>query len=66
VQTKTVRKDDDASYERVSKKMQVIELDAADRQAWGDLTRESVRRLAQAAFPRPLVEKIASLAGQPL
>jgi TRAP-type transport system periplasmic protein len=66
VQTKTVRKDDDASYERVSKKMQVTELDAGDRQAWAELTRESVRRLSQATFPRPLVEKIASLAGQPL
>lgn len=66
IQTKTVRKDDDASYERVSKKMQITELDAADRQAWADLSRESVRRLAQATFPRPLIEKIASLAGQPL
>jgi TRAP-type C4-dicarboxylate transport system substrate-binding protein len=66
VQTKTVRKDDDASFERVSKKMQITELDAADRQAWAGLTREAVRRLSQATFPRPLVEKIASLAGQPL
>jgi len=66
VQTRTVRKDDEASYERVAKKMQISELDAGDRQAWTNLTRESVRRLAQATFPRALVEKIASLAGQPL
>jgi TRAP-type C4-dicarboxylate transport system substrate-binding protein len=66
LQTKLVRKDDESAYERVSKKMQVLELDAADRDAWSQLTRDSVRKLSQAAFPRALVEKVATLAGQPI
>lgn len=64
--TKMVRKDDESSYERISKKMVVTELDAADKEAWSALTRESVKRLAVSAFPRPLVEKVATLAGKPL
>jgi TRAP-type C4-dicarboxylate transport system substrate-binding protein len=66
VLTKFVRKDDEAAFARVSKKMQIQNLDAADRDAWSSLTKEAVRRLSQSAFPRPLVEKIAALAGQPL
>jgi TRAP-type C4-dicarboxylate transport system substrate-binding protein len=65
-QTKLVRADDEAAYGRVSKKMQVLQLDAADREAWAKLSRDSVRRLSQATFPRALVEKVATLAGQPL
>ncbi|HEX7670243.1 MAG TPA: TRAP transporter substrate-binding protein DctP [Polyangiaceae bacterium] len=65
-QTKLVRGDDEAAYARVSKKMQILQLDAADRDAWTKLSRDSVRRLSQASFPRALVEKVATLAGQPL
>jgi len=54
--TKFVRKDDEAAFARVSKNMQVQALDAADREAWSALTKESVRRLSQSAFPRALVE----------
>ncbi len=64
--TKFVRKDDESAFDRVSKKMKVLELDDADREAWTALTRESVRRLSHSAFPRALVEKVASLAGQPI
>lgn len=65
-QTKLVRKDDADAYDRVSKKMQILQLTPAEREAWAAMSRETVRKLSQAAFPRPLVEKVASLAGQPL
>jgi hypothetical protein len=41
-------------------------IDAADRDAWSSLTKEAVRRLSQSTFPRALVEKVATLAGQPI
>jgi TRAP-type C4-dicarboxylate transport system substrate-binding protein len=66
LQTRSMRKEDDAAYGRVSKKMDIVEIDAADKDAWNQLTREAVKRLAHATFPRPLVEKIAVLAGRPL
>jgi TRAP-type C4-dicarboxylate transport system substrate-binding protein len=64
--TKFVRKDDEAAFDRVSKKMKVLQLEASDREAWSSLTLESVRRLSQSAFPRSLVERVASLAGHPI
>jgi TRAP-type C4-dicarboxylate transport system substrate-binding protein len=64
--TKLVRKDDESAFGRVSRKMQMQAIDTADRDAWSGLTKEAVRRLSQSTFPRALVEKVASLAGQPI
>jgi TRAP-type C4-dicarboxylate transport system substrate-binding protein len=66
VLTRMVRKDDEAAFKRVSKRMKVQALSAEDRAAWASLTKETVRRLSQSALPRPLVEKVSSLAGQPM
>jgi TRAP-type C4-dicarboxylate transport system substrate-binding protein len=63
-QTKLVRKDDESAYERVAKKMQVVEVTPVERDAWSQLTHESVRRLSQTAFPKALVAKVAGLAGK--
>lgn len=64
IQTKQVRKDDQAAYDRVSKRMKVEKLGPSEKKAWDDLAREAVRRLSQATFPRPVVERVAKVAGR--
>jgi TRAP-type C4-dicarboxylate transport system substrate-binding protein len=59
-----VRKDDAASFERVSRISKVVTLSPSDRAAWNVVWQKAVKRLTQGTFPKPLVEEVAKIAGR--
>lgn len=59
-----IRQLDDAAFERQKKKLQVVPLSPADRQAWRVVIERTVERLAGGTFPRALVERVLQLSGK--
>ena len=62
--TDRIRKMDAASYERMAKKMNVVELSQADRNEWQKLLRRAVEQFKQSTFTRSLVEKVLKISGK--
>jgi len=59
-----VRRLDEAAYKRLAKKMKVVDLSAADREAWRKVLVPAVRQLGQGTFDKKLVEKVIDLSGK--
>jgi len=59
---KRIRKEDDAAYQRLSKKMTVVKLTATERAAWEKVGQEVRRRLSQSTFPADLVKRLEAAA----
>jgi TRAP-type C4-dicarboxylate transport system substrate-binding protein len=59
-----VRKLDDESYARISKKMTLVNLTDADRKEWEKVLRQAVDRLAQGTFDRGLIDRVLKLSGK--
>jgi len=61
---KRIRKMDDDAYERLKKRMTVVQLSGAERKAWEKAFSDVRRRLAQGTFTPALVKRLETLAGQ--
>lgn len=61
---KRVRKEDDAAYERMSRKMTVVKLTATERAAWEKVGKEVRRRLTQTTFPADFVRRLETAAAR--
>jgi TRAP-type transport system periplasmic protein len=59
-----IRKLDDESFGRLKKKMNLIELSDADREAWRAVLKRAVQQLAGGTFDKTLVERVVKLAGK--
>jgi TRAP-type C4-dicarboxylate transport system substrate-binding protein len=59
-----VRKMDDESYARISKKMELVTLTDADKKEWEKVLRQVVDRLAQGTFDRALIDRVVKLSGK--
>lgn len=59
-QNKRIRKLDKEAYQRISKRMKVVEPNV---DAWEKVAKQSLKRLSQGVFPRDLMRKVANLAG---
>jgi TRAP-type C4-dicarboxylate transport system substrate-binding protein len=63
--TKTrVRKLDQQAYERLKKKMTVVELSNADREEWKKVLIPSVKKLAAGTFSKELVKRVLEVTGK--
>jgi len=61
---KRVRKEDDAAFERLSRKMTVVKLTATERAAWEKVGKEVRRRLTQTTFPADFVRRLEAAAAR--
>ncbi len=59
-----VRKLDQQAYERLKKRMTVVELSNADREAWRKLLVPAVKKLANGSFDKRLVERVLDVTGK--
>lgn len=62
-QNERIRRLDLEAYQRMKKRMTVVKVTEADREVWKEMVRKVLKRLAQGTFPRPLMRKVADLAG---
>lgn len=60
---KRVRDEDDAAFERASKKMTVVKLTDAERAEWETLFKKTIEKLKQSEFPSDLVDRLVKLKG---
>ncbi len=59
-----VRKLDAAAYQRLSKKMTVVNLSAADRAEWKKVLEPAIKKLSGTTFSKDLVEKVLKVTGK--
>jgi TRAP-type C4-dicarboxylate transport system substrate-binding protein len=59
-----VRKLDDEAYQRMVKRMTVVELSEADKKEWEKVLRQSVNQLGQGTFNRALIDKVLKISGK--
>jgi hypothetical protein len=59
-----VRKLDNESYARISKKMTLVTLSEADRKDWEKVLRQAVDRLGQGTFDRGLINRVLKITGR--
>jgi MYXO-CTERM domain-containing protein len=59
-----IRKMDAKAYERLKKKMTVVELSAADREAWKKVLVPVMKQLAGTTFSKDLMEKVLKASGK--
>jgi TRAP-type C4-dicarboxylate transport system substrate-binding protein len=59
-----VRKLDNESYARISKKMTLVTLSEADRKEWEKVLRQAVDRLGQGTFDRGLINRVLKITGR--
>jgi TRAP-type transport system periplasmic protein len=62
-QAARVRKDDAASFERLSKTTKLVQLTPDELGAWQSVMKEAVKKLGQGTFPAASIEKVRKLAG---
>ena len=62
--TDRIRKMDAASYDRMAKKMNVVELSQNDRNEWQKVLRRAVEQFKQSTFTRALVDKVLKISGK--
>ncbi|MBW2522929.1 MAG: TRAP transporter substrate-binding protein DctP [Deltaproteobacteria bacterium] len=61
---KRIRRHDDAAYERIKRRMTVVQLSDAQRDRWEGIFAQIRNRLAQGTFPEPLVRRLEKVAGK--
>lgn len=61
-----IRKLDQGAYERLAKKMKVVEINDADRKEWETLLRKAVKRLSQGTYDKDLVKRAVKAVGREL
>jgi len=59
-----IRKMDAAAYDRLTKKMTVVDLSEADRNEWQKVLRRAVDQFKQGTFTKALVEKVLKISGK--
>lgn len=59
-----VRKLDQQAYKRLEKKMTLVELSDADREAWKKVLVPAVKKLANGTFDKKLVERVLAVTGK--
>lgn len=59
-----VRRMDDAAYERLKKRMTVVQVTDAQKQRWDGIFKRIRTRLAQGTFPPKLVKRLETLSGR--
>jgi TRAP-type transport system periplasmic protein len=59
-----VRKLDDQAYERMIKKMTVVQLSKEDRAEWEKVLRGAVNRLGQGTFNKAMVDRVLKITGK--
>ncbi|NRA32993.1 MAG: TRAP transporter substrate-binding protein DctP [Polyangiaceae bacterium] len=64
--TKNNRAEDDASFRRIAKKLEVVKISGADKAAWEAHDKKALKKIAQGTMPRALVSKVAKLVGKSL
>lgn len=63
VQGSRIRKLDEEAYVRIKRRMKVVTITPAEREEWVKVVRVVLRRLSNGVYPRPLMEKVATLTG---
>jgi TRAP-type C4-dicarboxylate transport system substrate-binding protein len=59
-----VRKLDQEAYDRMTKKMTVVQLSPADRAEWEKVLRAAVKRLGQGTFNKTMVDRVLKITGK--
>ncbi len=59
-----VRQLDDASFARIKKKMTVVDITAADREAWRKVLVRAVKQIAQGTLDKALIKRVVQLSGK--
>jgi hypothetical protein len=59
-----VRKLDEQAYERMIKKMTVVQLSKEDRAEWEKVLRGAVNRLGQGTFNKAMVDRVLKITGK--
>lgn len=62
--TKRIRKLDAKAFTRVSKKMTVVEMTAAETEEWRKILKPIVQRLGSGTFDKALVDRVLELSGK--
>ena len=62
--TGRIRKLDQEAYERISKKMTIVDMPAGEQAEWEKVLRESVKRLSQGTLDKALIDRVVKLAGK--
>ncbi len=62
--SKKIRKLDAEAYERIAKKMTVVDLSDDDKKEWEKILRKAVQKLAQGTYPKELVDRVVKLTGK--
>ena len=64
VSANRVRKLDAASYQRISRKMKIVDTTPADREAWRKVLVRAVKRLSQGTYDRGLIDRVLHITGK--
>jgi TRAP-type C4-dicarboxylate transport system substrate-binding protein len=64
IQGARIRKLDDEAYLRIKRRMTVVAITEAERRDWVEIVRRVLKRLGSGTYPRPMMEKVATLTGQ--
>jgi TRAP-type C4-dicarboxylate transport system substrate-binding protein len=59
-----IRKMDEAAYQRMAKKMTVVDLTQSNRDEWQKVLRRAVEQFKQGTFTKSLVEKVLKISGK--
>jgi TRAP-type C4-dicarboxylate transport system substrate-binding protein len=62
--SKKIRRLDADAYDRITKKMTVVDLSDSDRKEWEKVLRKAVQRMAQGTYPKDLVDRVVKLSGK--
>jgi TRAP-type C4-dicarboxylate transport system substrate-binding protein len=65
-QSKRIRQLDLEAYERIKRRMTVINVTQAERKQWEKIVRVVLRRLGNGVYPRPMMDRVAELTGHEL
>ena len=60
---KKIRNEDDLAFDRLSKKMTVVELSDAEREVWKGVFKRVIARLKQGTFEPDLVDRVVGMSG---
>jgi TRAP-type C4-dicarboxylate transport system substrate-binding protein len=65
-QSKRIRQLDLEAYDRIKKRMTVVNITEAERKQWETIVRKVLKRLGNGVYPRDMMDRVAALTGHKL